>query len=434
MMCNFQVGFCKKDITPPLGTLLMGYPRDRVSNKVLDNLYANAIAMKQGDTVAILIGLDLALITVENSTAIRNQIAQELGISADGISIFAIHTHSGPIVTTTPGWGDSNDEYLLGTMAPNAVAAAKEAYANIKPAQVAVGTAQSYAAVNRRQIKDGQVILGQNPDGPFDPTMTVVRFQTLEGAPICSFVHYACHPTAAGSNWSITRDWPGVVVDRLEEISGAPCLYMNGAQGDVGPRLSNGDTGGYTEDALYEIGFIAREDAQKAYEAATEFSVPQLKVFAGQIPLPYNPAPTLEQVQAQIDALPEKLVDVDIMVNAKLQRLKAMLLNGEEFPTGYCLHQPMVALDDFVMVFSAFETFSEIAMAIQAGSPYGRTLYVGLANGCLCYLPTVEQLPYGGYEVDSFHANGGVTGFVDNTSELFTAGVIDLLKQMKENG
>lgn len=104
--------------------------------------------------------------------------------------------------------------------------------------------------------RDGVVDFGQNPWGQQDKRMTVIAFQTPDGAPIANVVHYGAHCTAAGTNTEITRDWAGVMIDRLEAESGAPTLFLNGAAGDVGPRLTNGKTKA-TSNYVMELGSVA---------------------------------------------------------------------------------------------------------------------------------------------------------------------------------
>lgn len=432
-MKDFQVGFSQKIITPKLGTLLYGYPRDRAAKRVLDDLYVGALALQQEGKCVLLVGVDVCSLPTEICDYIRSLISDIVGIRREDVIIFATHTHSGPITTTTPGWGYANDNFLTEILYPQTIAAAKESYACLTPAVMAVASTESHIAINRRQIKDGKVILGQNPDGPYDPTMTVARFQASTGEPIATIVHYTAHATTAGSNYSITRDWPGLMVDRIKEISGAGCLYMNGAEGDIGPRISNGRTTG-NESSIVEIGSIAAADAQRAYESATDFFVPKLKTLTGNILIPFAPPPTLTEVNTLIDTFgdPKKLVDVDITRYAQLQTIKKMLDRGEEFPKGLYLQQTILALGDLAIVPGPFETFCNIALDIIDGSPYARTIYLGLANGCLGYLPTEDQLKFGGYEVESFYTNG-ITGFVDNTGELFAEENIRLLRQLKES-
>ena len=48
----------------------------------------------------------------------------------------------------------------------------------------------------------------------------------------------------------------------------------------------------------------------------------------------------------------------------------------------------------------AAETFNEIGAAIKANSPARHTLFVGVGNGCIGYLPTAAAHREGGYEVE----------------------------------
>ena len=52
--------------------------------------------------------------------------------------------------------------------------------------------------------------------------MTVVSFKDYNQKPVASIVHYGAHCTAAGMNTEISRDWAGVMIDRLSEESALP--------------------------------------------------------------------------------------------------------------------------------------------------------------------------------------------------------------------
>jgi len=201
------------------------------------------------------------------------------------ISISATHTHSGPAMKTANGWGSANEAYIDEIFIPQTIAAAKAAIEALKPAVMGVGTTHSEVGINRREmLQNGEIILGQNPYGIFDPEMTVVSFKGLDGSPIANIVHYSAHGTAAGRNSEITRDWPGIMVDRLVNETGAVTLFFNGSEGDAGPRLSNGQTTGDNADwtktdvptgdicYVYEIGSVAAIDAMRAYKSIKEYS------------------------------------------------------------------------------------------------------------------------------------------------------------------
>lgn len=431
-MKEFLVGMSKQDITPPLGCLLYGYPSIRHGQAVLDPLSVGVTAIKQEEKTLLLIGAELCYLGAETSAAVRKMVSNTMGIPYTDILCFTTHTHSGPVTHTSAGWGKADEAYINEILIPKTIEAAKLAISSMQAAVMGVGIVHSQAGINRRQVTENGVILGQNPDGPYDPSMTVIRFQTPEGVPICSIIHFAVHPTAAGANHVISRDWPGYMVDRIEEISGAGCMYINGAEGDIGPRLSNGKTTG-DDSYIAEIGKIAQADAQKAYESVTKFFVPDLHILTGEVFLPYAEPPALKAVEENMLAMgdPAKLIEVDIKKYAQLQEMKRMYESGEAFPAGTTLEQTVVALGEYAMVPAPFEAFCEISLAIGQGSPYKKTLFLGMANGGYGYLPTHEQLPLGGYEVDSFRA-AGITGFREDTAQIFIDANIDLLQQLNQ--
>src|SRR6202008_789756 len=50
-------------------------------------------------------------------------------------------------------------------------------------------------------------------------------------------VNYACHPTTlAWDNTLISPDFPGALREVVEQATGAPCVFLQGASGDLGPR------------------------------------------------------------------------------------------------------------------------------------------------------------------------------------------------------
>ena len=52
-----------------------------------------------------------------------------------------------------------------------------------------------------------------------------------------TLVNYACHPTTlAWENTLISPDYVGAMREVVEQHTGAPCLFLQGASGDLGPR------------------------------------------------------------------------------------------------------------------------------------------------------------------------------------------------------
>ena len=85
--------------------------------------------------------------------------------------------------------------------------------------------------------------------------------------------------------------------------------------------------------------------------------------------------------------------------------MRDVLLSGTDMPQSLKVEQTVIALGDFAMVPFPFEAFCEISLALREQSPYSETILMGLTGGSYGYLPTKEQIPYGGYEILSFHAS-----------------------------
>src|SRR5262249_37493223 len=94
-------------------------------------------------------------------------------------------------------------------------------------------------AANRdyRDESSGQYVCGFNPSGPADDTVLVARAADEAGRTVATFVNYACHPTTlAWQNSLISPDYVGAMREVVEQAAGAPCVFLQGASGDLGPR------------------------------------------------------------------------------------------------------------------------------------------------------------------------------------------------------
>jgi hypothetical protein len=310
MNAALLAGAGRGDITPPVGCRLFGYRPDIASRSVHDPLSVTALALSQGDTAVLLVSATVGAIQTALADKIRQLAAAETGIAH--VLLSATHTHSGPDTVGLPGWGGIDQSYCENIFIPVILAAARQAAASRRPALLGVGTAESRVGINRRQHgAHGGIELGQNPWGCFDGTMTVLRFAESGGEPIACLVHYGAHCTAAGANTEITRDWAGVMLDRLEAESGAPAMFVNGAFGDVGPRLSNGRTTGGLAHAL-ELGGAAASDAVRAWRGAKHAGPAKLSVAIGELALPCNPRLPREEAQRLFDETGEDVINVQI--------------------------------------------------------------------------------------------------------------------------
>ena len=181
MSNKFLAGASKKDITPPVGTLLYGYRPDLESTSVHDPLSVTALAVANEDETALLLTVEVGDINTALCDDTREKIASVCNVSPKHILISSTHTHSAPNLSGVSGWGELNMEYYNNIFIPSAITACSEAINSLTPAEISVGVTESQVGINRRkQNVDGSIGLGQNPHACYDPNMTVVSIRNSE--------------------------------------------------------------------------------------------------------------------------------------------------------------------------------------------------------------------------------------------------------------
>ena len=431
-MNKFFAAVAREAITPPLGTLLYGYPSIREASEVHDDLNVTAFAFRQGDVRLVMLTADICVLTEEDCIAIANDISTASGIPADCVTFSATHTHSGPTKRNSVGWGEKNVEFIETILRPKAKAAALAALSNMKEAIMGVGTINSLVGINRRERSlDGNILLGQNPWGVFNTEMTVLHFKTPNGENIGTMVNYGAHGTAAGSSTIITRDWPGAMCDTIEENTGAIAAFFAGPSGDTGPRVSNGKTTGTITD-VEALGKQAGEDALKAVSSITEFTVPELKAIRRDVNLPYKPLMPLEEAESALAALGdiEKLSGVSLKKAHKYKLVIDEYKNDRPRKTEFTYKATFVCIGEVAFVSFPFEVFSEIALRIARVSPFKKTLALNNTGGSMIYFPTKSEIVLGGYEVVMFE-HFDTYSLVEDSDSYAVKGCLRALEELK---
>ncbi|MBR0158799.1 MAG: neutral/alkaline non-lysosomal ceramidase N-terminal domain-containing protein [Clostridia bacterium] len=426
----FMAGAAREDITPPVGTLLYGYVPDSVSTSVHDGLEAVCAAFAQGDVKVLLVTISVGDFGTELCDELRARIGKENGLPAGRVVIAATHTHSAPNVSGIEGWGDIDRGYVDNILFPRVCEACRRALDDLQPAELAIGTAESKVGINRRQqYRDGSIGLGQNPWGCFDPEMTVLALRNRDNKKgIINIIHYGCHGTAAGNNREISRDWPGIMTDRLTAETGTLSAFFNGTVGDVGPRLTNGWTTGDIKH-VEELGGVAAADAVRAYRNAGVYKTGDLRQFEGVVSVPRKPLPPVDVLRQKLAAYsePEKLINISRLEYAYYRAAMDEYEAGcPPYEREFCFGQTLISLGDVVFVPFPFEIFSEIALRLRAYSPFRHTLTLSNANGYNAYLPTEDQLVRGGYEVACFRFSSAHP-LADNADQILIDRTLALL-------
>jgi hypothetical protein len=240
--------------------------------------------------------------------------------------------------------------------------------------------------MNRRAIDvDGKAHLGMNPDGPMDRQIGVIRLEDAKGGMIALIANYAIHGTDfGGDNLKISGDVPGVVEQYVEGKLGAPCLFINGAEGNLaslysffpGPDwhigLYNVLLGDRILQANQRITGMTSDVVLTASDEVVETPLRSgLTTWPADQNIPMTwPADLGKYIRREPGG--ETLVRIPI---------KFLEINHETVIWG-----------------APLEMFCEIAMDVRSRSRFPHTFYFGLINGWLGYLPTSEAFSHGGYE------------------------------------
>ena len=399
-VAELKAGVARQIITPKLGGLFMGYGSNKGSTAVHDDLSVTALTIEYQKTKVVLMSATVCLIGNELCEKVRKMCGEAVGIPASNVILGSTHTHSGPITTN---YGDSSYdvEYCDSIFVPKCVEAVKASVKEMKPVTVGIAKTESRVGINRRQLlQNDRVILGQNPWGPYDSGMTVISFKGEDGKSIANLVHCAAHCTAIGDRTEVSRDWAGVMIDRLEREAGGITMFFQGMQGDVAPRMANGGSVGDMSHAM-EVGAVAALDAVRAYKDIREFRNEKLSALNGDVRLPHAPIMPLEEARSELAKLdagqPGRWTVGRRNLLNKIIELHAKGETGESF---FTYHQTLVKIGPVVLVPVPFEASSEISLRLRTYSKYGYTLALGCTNGSNSYLPTQDQITRGGYEVE----------------------------------
>ncbi len=141
----------------------------------------------------------------------------------------------------------------------------------------------------------------------------------------------------------------------------------------------------------------------------------------------------MELLKEQLEALgdPETLKGGEKALHKGLTRRIALLESGAELPPVQKIVTPLVALGPVCFVPSTFESFALMTMRISRHSPFPYTLVISQSNTKLFYLPTQDQIPLGGYEVNECYLSKE-RPYVKDADNYYVQGALKLLRELWE--
>jgi hypothetical protein len=243
--CRFAIA--SGDITPPIGIyhrMWGAATHDRaegIHQPLVATVAIFAPVDDQPQPRRILVSLDHCLLGVEEMERLISHVSRAAEVPASELLVTFTHTHGAGLMSldraNLPG-GELIAPYLhhVAEVVADLVTSAS---AKLTAATIVYGTGRCSLAIHRDQwdADSQQWVCGFDPNTPADQTLLAAHVTGDDGRLLGTIVNYACHPTTlAWANKLVSPDWPGTMRDVIEQTTAAPCLFLQGASGELGPR------------------------------------------------------------------------------------------------------------------------------------------------------------------------------------------------------
>jgi hypothetical protein len=449
-----RVGMARADITPPVGIYhrMWGAAAHDRAEGVHRPLTATALYMadaSRGSTTGgpsdgeqLIIGIDHCLLSDAEVRRVVASVAENARIAPESVVVCYSHTHAAGLMLEDrhglPG-GDLIPGYMQ-DMAQRLAAMAREAKESAREGTIVYGYGRCDLARHRDYWDEErqEYVCGFNPDQSADDTLLVARVTDAAGQVLGTVVNYACHPTTlAWDNRLISPDFPGAMREVVEAATGAPCLFLQGASGELGPKEGftgctetadrNGRQLGYA--ALSTLTALPPPSTQYRYQGPVvsgatlgvweyeEIAEPERlaairrwQCRQEQIPLPYRAElPTQDEIESQRQ---EWLQREDVAraaghareaaeCRAMVERQTRMLARLAALPAGptFPLRATLLRLGDAWWLAVQGESYSLLQTELRRRIPAAPLVVISLAHSWgPSYLPTRESYGHGIYQ------------------------------------
>lgn len=444
-----KCGFCKKVITPPLGTPIVGYYSERLMKGVIDDLYVRAAAFSDGEKRAVVLAVDLCLLSGDTCDDYRKTIADFCGIDMDAVFICCNHTHTGPL--TTPDFASDklpSPQYMdfLRVTFRDAAAYALE---DLKPAEAyaAETKAEGISFVRRFRMKDGTV--RTNP-GPLNPNTDYALGTPNESLKLLKIVrqggddlfifNFGTHTDTVGGEY-ISADYSGYACAAIEgAIPGTQAMFLMAPQGDVNhinvwkPNydkvVSEREAEDVKERAAHAryMGRVIAGNILAVCDRAVKLDSGTIAWASTEVEIPSHRENDRLEEAKKLNALYESGRGNEIcdpgMHRTELIAEARRIIKLENGPDFFRYRVYVLRLGEFVFACLPGEPFTEIHNRISKGTPFANTMVCCLTNNCPGYFPTTQAFHEGGYEAKtSVYAAGADDALVN--------AMLRLLEKMK---
>ncbi|MGI6072707.1 MAG: DUF6273 domain-containing protein [Lachnospiraceae bacterium] len=377
------------------------FPVEGFSGEVHINPYARVLLIEDIDKAAI-VSLELVNTPGDIIESIKDYVAEKSGTPRDNVLVHSNHNITTPHAPEDKTQRDLFVESVM-TAAKKAV---DDAIASFQPAVMGVAQGECDANVNRDwELNDGWY-LGFNEERYSDKTMTVIRFDSLDGKPIGIAMDYGMKPTTIDNTGmkdnirKISADLTGFACIMMEDKYGCPAMFLMPATGD---QYSKETTTFHVWDEV--------ENKAKKIELSVEEGIALSEKYGKVIG---------DDAIALLEGLTCDITSAPVAVS------KTSFMYGNAAGDGEVEIDvtSMAFGDDIAFVGLKAELNAITGSQIMEQSPYPYTLLMGFLDGDQKYMPDEEA-----YDLQTWEFKR--TGFARGCAEEFVKVSVKLLEDLK---
>lgn len=421
-----KAGAATSNITPPIGTDIIGGFVPVPSKHIHDELHARCLVLDDGTTKLAIVVCDLLGLHRSVSVEARRLIEQSTGIPPENVLISGTHTHSAASALGERGYNSDQELNAYQVFLAQRIAdGVKRANNLLQPAEIAFASVDVPEHLfNRRwYLKEGSPALkspfgkidkvkmnppGGSPDliepaGPTDPGVSVIAVRQPGGRLLSVLAAYSLHYVGGVGDGHISADYFGVFCEQLKALQNQAdadppfvAMLANGTSGDV--NNINFKTPRPGKPPYEQMKYVAHDLAAKvhgALQSAQWQAQAPLAARYRELDLKWRTVePALMDWAIATETAPEnvlKKTDISVIYAGRVMRLSKASPETK-------LPVQVLRIGDIAIGTSPCETFTETGLAFKERSPIRHSFMIELAHGYYGYLPTPRHFELGGYE------------------------------------
>lgn len=342
---------------------------------IVDDLCTRVLLVEDGVRVAF-VALEVAQAPADQVAYTKQIVGEICGVDPANVWVHTTHQFGFMHRPSDTAKAETYDTLMKRA----AREAAEQAIASFQPAKLGVGTGECHVSANKNITAPAEIgggpYYGPGSTLETDPTMTVLRFDALDGSPIGFFLSYGTKPSALCTtgktvgNRQVNTEVTGHASKLMEEAFGAPALFCMPAAGDQYPR-ETAMYYGFDEAGNWGVIDIGFDEGIKIVDRLGAEMGRDAVAIAKSIDCAASEAEV--SIAATAFAYPNKAGDGEIEITVDA-----------------------ITMGDVAFVGFKQEMDCVTGQQIQAGSPYKTTLLVSFLNGDGKYLGHKEAYDFNG--------------------------------------